>query len=58
MKSKQVYQRQTRLVRIDAELCRLLKIKAATERTTIKDLIEGSLAELLAVNSRKDIPKS
>lgn len=50
-KSKQVYQRQTKLVRIDAELCRLLKIKAAAEKTTIRALIEGALAELLAVTS-------
>lgn len=52
-KSKQVYQRQTKLVRLDAELCRLLKIKAATEKTTIRALIEGALADLLAVDNQK-----
>lgn len=49
MRSKQVNKNPTTLVRIDAELHRLLKIKAATERTTIRALIEGVLAELLEV---------
>ncbi len=51
-KSKQVYQRQTKLVRLDAELCRLLKIKAAKSGISIKTLLEGYLAELLAVENQ------
>ncbi len=53
--SKQVNKNPTTLVRIDAELHRLLKIKAATEKTTIRRLIEGVLADLLSVKgSQKD----
>lgn len=48
-KSKQINKNRTGLARIDAELIRLLKIKAANEKTTIKALIEGCLAELLEV---------
>lgn len=39
----------TKQVLIDAEMHRLLKIKAAEEKTTIRALIEGLLAELLGV---------
>ena len=46
--SKQVNKNPTTLVRIDLELHRLLKIKAATEKTTIRTLIEGVLADLLS----------
>lgn len=48
IRSKQVNKNITALVRIDAELHRLLKIKAATKKTTIKTLIEGALADLLS----------
>ncbi len=47
---KQINKKPTTLVRIDAELHRLLKIKAATEKTTIRVLIEGCLADLLSVD--------
>lgn len=47
--SKQVNKNPTTLVRIDAGLHRLLKIKAAGEGTTIRVLVEGCLAELLIV---------
>lgn len=53
MESKQVNRKTTSLVRIDAELHRRLKIMAATDKTSIKNLIEGCLAELLEVNRRK-----
>lgn len=49
--SKQINKNHTTLVRIDSELHRLLKIKAAAERTTIRTLIEGALADVLEVNS-------
>lgn len=42
----------TKQVRIDSGLHQLLKIKAAAEKTTIKALIEGSLAELLEVRCK------
>lgn len=48
-KSKQINKNKTALVRIDAELHQELKIKAATEKTSIKTLVESSLAELLAI---------
>lgn len=41
----------TKQVRIDSGLHQLLKIKAASEKTTIKALIEGCLAELLEVKT-------
>lgn len=47
-KSKQVNKNKTALVRIDAGLHQELKIKAATEKSTIKTLVESALAELLA----------
>jgi len=40
-------QRTTKQVRIDAGLHRLLKVKAAESSTTIRELLEGYLAELL-----------
>ncbi|MBI2600489.1 hypothetical protein HYW42_00900 [Candidatus Daviesbacteria bacterium] len=51
--NKQINKNHTTLVRIDAELHRLLKIKAVAERTTIRTLIEGALADVLEVKSDK-----
>ena len=51
--SKQINKNLTTLVRIDAGLHRLLKIKAAQEKTTIRTLIEGTLADLLSVEGSK-----
>lgn len=51
--SKQIYKNPTSLVRIDTELHRLLKIKAAEEKTTIRTLIEGKIAEILEVKNDK-----
>lgn len=51
--SRQIDKNKTKQVRIDAELHRRLKIVAASENTTIKTLIEGALAELLAVAGGK-----
>lgn len=50
--SKQINKSPTTLVRIDTELHRLLKIKAAAEKTNLKTLIEGCLAELLEIPKR------
>lgn len=52
IESKQVNKKSTSLVRIDAELHRRLKIMAATEKTSIKTLIEGVIAELLTLVRR------
>lgn len=49
MQNRQIDTKTTKQVRIDAEIHRLLKIKAATEKTSLKELIEGVLAELLEV---------
>ncbi len=49
MENRQVDEKPTKQVRIDAGLHQLLKIKAATQKTTIKVLIEGALAELLSI---------
>lgn len=49
--SKQVNKEDTTMVRINTDLKNLLKVKAADEKTTIKALIEGSVAELLEVKS-------
>jgi len=46
----QVDNKVTKQVRIDSGLHKQLKIKAAKQSTTIRDLIEGCLAELLAVD--------
>ena len=47
--SKQINKNLTALVRIDSELHHRLKILAATQKTTIKTLVESVLAELLEV---------
>lgn len=47
--NKRVDQRTTKQVRIDEGLHNLLKIRAEAEKTTIRELIERCLAELLEV---------
>lgn len=53
MKNRQVDKKLTKQVRIESGLHQLLKIKAGREKTTIKTLIEGCLADLLAVEGNK-----
>lgn len=43
----------TKQIRIDAGLHQLLKVKAATSGMSIKTLLEGCLADLLAVKEEK-----
>lgn len=50
-KSKQIYRETTKLVRIGAGMHHLLKVKAAESSTTIRELLEECLAELLEVKS-------
>ena len=52
-KSKQVYKETTKLVRIDAELHQLLKVKAAESSMSIKGLLEECAAEILAVEEKR-----
>ncbi len=52
MQNRQIDTKKAKQVLIDTELHRLLKIKAAQEKTTIKALLEGVLAELLSVEGR------
>lgn len=42
----------TKQIRVDAGLHKLLKIKAATEKTSIKALTEDILAEVVKLGSR------
>lgn len=48
---RQSDQRTTKQVRIDSGLHRLLKMKAAESSTTVRQLLEGCLAELLEVKT-------
>ncbi len=49
MQNRQIDKKKTKHVRIDIGLHKLLKIKAAKSGMTIKTLLEGHLADLLAV---------
>lgn len=51
--NREIDQKKTKQVLIDTELHRLVKMKAADEKTTIRTLVEGALAELLAVAGSK-----
>lgn len=51
MRSRQIDKKTTKQVRIDTEVHHLLKIEAAKSRTTIRALVEGCLAEMLAVDN-------
>ena len=53
MQKRQIDTKRTKQIRIDTELHRLLKIKAAESSMTIKELLEGYLAELLAAEESK-----
>ena len=54
MKNRQIDNKSTKQIRIDAGLHQLLKIKAAKLRTSIKTLVEGCLAELLGIEEGGD----
>lgn len=54
MQNRQIDKKLTKQVRIDSELHRLIKIKAAKSGETIKSLVEGALAELLSVNQASE----
>ena len=47
MKNRQIDRKLTKQVRIESELHRLLKVKATRSGMSLKDLIEGHLANLL-----------
>ncbi len=50
--SRKIDKKLTKQVRIDTGLHQLLKIKAAKRSMSIKELLEGYLAELLAVEEK------
>lgn len=50
MQNRQIDKKSTKQIRIDAGLHHLLKVKAAEGGMSIKMLLEGYLADLLAVN--------
>lgn len=52
MKKLQSDKNLTKQIRIDAGLHQLLKVKAAKSGMSIKTLLEGYLAELLAVGNK------
>lgn len=52
-KNQQVNKNLTKQVRIDTGYHTLLKIKAAQARVSIKTLVEGYLADLLAVEETR-----
>jgi len=51
VESRQIDKKSSKQVRIDSELHRLAKIRAAESGTTIKTVVEQGLAEVLSVNS-------
>jgi predicted HicB family RNase H-like nuclease len=54
MKNPQIDNNLTKQIRIDAELHRLLKLKAADAGISIKALVEGYLADLLGVENHEE----
>lgn len=54
MEKLQSYKNSTTQVRIDIELHRLLKIKAAKSGMSIKTLLEGYIAEILKDETSKN----
>lgn len=53
MKNRQIDKKTTMQIRIDTGLHRLLKIKATEAGVSIKQFVEGYLADLLAVENKK-----
>jgi len=53
MSNRQIHTKATKQVRIDRGVHRYLKIEAAKRGVTIRDLIEGCLAELLEIKKRE-----
>lgn len=54
MQNRQIDNKSTKQIRIDAGIHQLLKIKAAESGISIKTLLEGYLADLLAIDTDKD----
>ena len=53
MTNRQVDKKSTKQVRIDAGLHQLLKLEATKRSISIKTLLEGCLAELLAIENKR-----
>ena len=54
IKNRKIDRKSTKQVVVDVGLHRLLKIKAARSRITIRELVEGCLAELLAIDNQNN----
>lgn len=52
--SRQIDKKNTMQVRIDSSVHRLVKIRAAEEGRTIRELVEEGLAEILGVENHDD----
>lgn len=53
MKSQQIDNKLTKQVRIDVGLHQLLKIKAARRSMSIKELLEGYIAEFITTEDKE-----
>ena len=53
MQNRLIDKNKVKQVLVEAELHKLLKVKAATSGMSIKTLLEGCLADLLAVKEEK-----
>jgi len=58
MNNLQIDKKSTKQIRIDSGLHQLLKIKAAKSGVTIKTLLEGFLADLLAEETSGEYEKN
>lgn len=52
-RNRQIDKKKTRQVRIDSSVHQLLKIKAAESGETLRNLVEGCLADLLSIDENK-----
>jgi len=53
MTNRQIDKKTTKQVRIDIGIHQMLKVKAAKAGVSIRELVEGCLAELLEVKNEK-----
>ena len=54
MKSKLIDQKTTKQIKIDVGLHRLLKIESAKSGKTLRELVEGSIVELIGEISKQN----
>lgn len=51
-KNRQIDTKLTKQIRIDSGIHHIIKLKAAESQQSIKDLVEASLADVLAVDTK------